>query len=341
MARIDLPAVTQWITAAAQQHGGELAAHLEARLGISRRGAHKLITRLVQAQWLVSEGTPRRPRHAAGPLRQVVRRYLLSGLEEDLPWARDFAPFFALRPNVARMVQHAFTELLNNAADHSGGTSVTVSLRQTAAHVQLLVSDDGRGLFDRIAEAFDIADPATAMLELGKGKLTSDPDRHTGRGLFFTSRLADVFDLHANTRAFQQRAWEGHRWTPGRAMERQGTSIYLAMPLDTTRTLDDVLRAHSTDGRGVAFDATCVPLQLLMAQQVGLESRAQARRVAQRLSAFRRAELDFGGIGEVGHGFADELFRVFTREHPGVELVPVHMTPRVAEMVDAVRTGVA
>jgi anti-sigma regulatory factor (Ser/Thr protein kinase) len=36
------------------------------------------------------------------------------------------------------------------------------------------------------------------MLELSKGKLTSEPDRHNGRGLFFTSRLADVFDLHAN-----------------------------------------------------------------------------------------------------------------------------------------------
>ena len=341
MARIDLPAVTQWISAAAHEHGGHLAAHLMTRLSISRRIANKLIAKLVQAQWLASVGTPRRPHHTAGALRQVVRRYLLSGLEEDLPWARDFAPFFALRPNVARLVQHAFTELLNNAVDHSGGTSVTVSLRQTAAHVQLLVSDDGRGIFDRIAEAFDIDDPATAMLELGKGKLTSDPERHSGRGLFFSSRLADVFDLHANARAFQQRAWDGHRWMPGRAMDRQGTSIYLAIALDTVRTLDEVLRQHSTDGRGVAFDATSVPLQLLTGDQVGLESRAQARRVVQRLGSFRRAELDFGGVGEVGHGFTDELFRVFSRQHPGVELVPVRMAPRVAEMVDAVRSGAA
>jgi signal transduction histidine kinase len=46
------------------------------------------------------------------------------------------------------MAQHAFTELLNNAIDHSGGTQVTVSMRQTPLHLQLLVSDDGCGLFD-------------------------------------------------------------------------------------------------------------------------------------------------------------------------------------------------
>ena len=50
-----------------------------------------------------------------------------------------------------------------------------------------------------------------AMLELSKGKLTSAPDRHSGRGLFFTSRLADVFDLHANATAFQYRGWDRRR----------------------------------------------------------------------------------------------------------------------------------
>ena len=88
-----------------------------------------------------------------------VRRYPLAGLSEDLPWARDFAPFFELPREVARMTQHAFGELLNNAIDHSEGSHATVSLRQTPSHVQLLVSDDGRGVFDKLQEAFDLGDP--------------------------------------------------------------------------------------------------------------------------------------------------------------------------------------
>jgi len=341
MARIDLPAVTQWITAAARQHGERLPAVVMERLSIGRRSALALLAKLVAAQWLLREGSLRKPVFKPGALKQVVQRYPLAGLQEDLPWSTDFAPFFELPSSVARMAQHAFSELLNNAIDHSGGTHVTVSVRQTAMHLQLLVSDDGCGVFDRIQQNFDIADPTLAMLELSKGKLTSAPERHSGHGLFFTSRLADMFDLHANHLAFQFRGWDRRSWYRGKPMPREGTSIYLAIALETSRTLDDVLRAHSADGAGYAFETTLVPLRLIIGGQTGLESRAQAKRVASRLQRFRRAEVDFSGIDDVGHGFADELFRVFSREHPAVELVPVGMAPRVEAMVNSVRAAVA
>ncbi|ODV05479.1 MAG: hypothetical protein ABT20_13605 [Rubrivivax sp. SCN 70-15] len=339
MNRIDLPSVTRWITVATHEHGERLPVHLMERLSIGRRSANALLARLVAAQWLTREGTPRRPVFRPGPLKQVVQSYALAGLQEDLPWQRDFAPHFSLAPNVARIAQHAFSELLNNAADHSGGSQVTVSMRQTALHLQLLVSDDGCGLFGRIRQAFEIAEPALAMLELSKGKLTSQPERHAGHGLFFTSRLADVFDLHANEQAFQYRGWEHRRWCAGKPMARQGTSVYFAIALDSARTLDEVLRAHAGAAGGYAFEATQVPLQLMTDARTGLESRAQARRIAARLQQFRRAELDFSGVAELGHGFADELFRVFGRAQPGVELFPVGMTPRVAAMVETVRAA--
>jgi anti-sigma regulatory factor (Ser/Thr protein kinase) len=336
-----LQAISQWITDAALAHAERLPEHVMARLGVSRRSALALLNRLVAAQWLVRDGKRRAAAFRAGPLKQVVQRYALAGLQEDLPWQRDFAPCFELAPHLARMAQHAFTELLNNAVDHSGGSQVTVSLRQTPLHLQLLVSDDGIGIFSRIQQNFDIADPTLAMLELSKGKLTSAPERHSGHGLFFTSRLGDVFDVHANHRAFQFRGWDRRSWHSAKAVPRQGTSIYLAIGLDTTRTLDQVLRAQSRSGAAYGFDTTSVPLQLMTGAQTGLESRAQAKRVASRLQRFGRAEVDFSGIADVGHGFADELFRVFSMAHPQVDLVPVGMAPRVAAVVDSVRAGAA
>jgi anti-sigma regulatory factor (Ser/Thr protein kinase) len=337
MARLELNALTLWITAASIQHPHDLADEVALRMGVTRRTANKALQRLEELNWLVREGSKRRPSFRPGLLRQVAKSYSLAGLEEDIPWARDFAPHFTLPPHVQRMTQHAFCELLNNAVDHSEGTSVTVSLRQTPSHVQLLVSDDGRGVFDKIHEAFALDDPTLAMLELSKGKLTSQPLRHTGRGLFFTSKLADVFDLHANELAFQRREWEGGGWLPGRALKRRGTSVYAAIALDTTRTLESVLHAYSLDGHGVGFDRTVVPLRLITSEASGLESRAQARRVAARLHQFRRAEVDFSGVAHIGHGFADELFRVCAAQAPVFELVPVNMSPAVAAMVDSVR----
>ncbi len=267
----------------------------------------------------------------------MVRGYALAGLLEDGPWAQDFAPYLAVTPNVARLAQHAFAELLNNAIDHSGGSSVTISVRQTAMHLQLLVCDDGCGLFERIARDFQIDDAQLAMFELSKGKLTTLPQAHSGHGLFFTARLAEFFHIHANHEAFQ-RAGEQSRWERSSPVQRTGTSVYLAIALDTQRTLDDVLRQHSV-GRGHDFDSTVVPLRLLLGDHVGLESRAQAKRVAARLPVFRRAEVDFSGIADIGHGFADELFRVFERQHPGLHLVPTGMAPRVLSMVESVRAA--
>lgn len=340
MARLNLNALMLGITAAAIRHPDTLSAHLAGVTGMTRGTVNKALAKLVRLGWLTREGTPRKPRFTPGLLRQVVQRYPLDGLQEDLPWSRDFAPYFSLTPSVQRMVQHAFAELVNNAADHSGGTTVTVSMRQTPSHVQLLVSDDGCGLFDQLHRSFALDDPALAMLELSKGKLTSQPMRHAGRGLFFTSRLADVFDVHANSLSFQHRDWEGRGWHEGRALKHQGTSIYLAIALDTTRTLDSVLRAHSADGHSLGFDRTVVPLRLLRAEHTGLESRAQARRVAARLNLFRRAEIDFDGIDEIGHSFADELFRVLPHQHPSLSLEPMNMSPAVAAMIESVGQSV-
>ncbi len=335
-----LAAATQWITPLAAKTGAQLPAAVMDRLGISRRRALALLRQLEAAQWLRREGPQRRPVWQPGPLRQLVQRYPLAGLQEDRPWARDFAPLLDVPAEVARMAQHAFTELLNNAIDHSGGSQATVSVRQTATQLQLLVADDGCGLFQRIGEDFAIDDPTLAMLELSKGKLTSAPQRHSGRGLFFSARMADVCDLHANQAAFQFRGWDQRQWFKARPLPRQGSTIYLAIALDTPRTLDSVLRAHSLDGDSYRFERTVVPLCLLADDRgQGLASRAQARRVTARLDRFGRAELDFSGITDIGHGFADELFRVTALQQPALQMVPVHMAPRVAAMLDSVRAA--
>lgn len=339
MSRAPMPLTiaTTWITEAAVRRPAGLRQELAERLGISPASAGRLLQRLVDLQWLQRSGPLRRPVHQPGAMRQVVRHYAITGLQEDTPWAHDFLPYFQLPDAVAPLAQHAFTELLNNAIEHSGGTHVTVSMRQTPLHLQLLVSDNGRGIFDAISETFQISDPAQAMLELAKGKLSTRPDCHNGRGLFFTARLADVIDLHANAQAFQQRDWQREQWHPTRPACRQGSAVYVAFNLDTERRLDEVLRRYSLDGAGYGFERTVVPLQLATGPQLALASRAQARRVAHRLQRFRRVELDFDGLDSVGHGFADELLRVFSHQHPEVDLVPVNMAPQVAAMVQSVR----
>ncbi len=360
--RHELAHATAWITPAAQQHGAALPDAVAARLGVGRRSALALLRRLEAAQWLRRSGPQRRPVWQPGAMRQVVHSYVLAGLQEDRVWAQDFAPGFVLPAAVQRMARHALTELVNNAVEHSGGRRVTVSMRQTPQQLQLLVSDDGCGLFERIAQAHGIDDARLAMFELAKGGLTSRAAQHSGQGLFFSARVGDIFDIHANGAAFQYRAGEAGpmtagagaagltgtagagpdaaagRWHDTRPASAAGTSVYLAIALDTPRTLQQVLQQHALPTAPglprLGFDLTQVPLGLL-GSGGALASRAEARRAAARLGAFRAAELDFRGIADIGHGFADELFRVFAQQHPQLQLRPQGMAPAVAAMVSA------
>ena len=56
---------------------------------------------------------------------------------------------------------------------------------------QMLVADDGFGIFSRIAQAADLFDPRLAVLELAKGKYTTAPEGHSGIGIFVSSRMMD------------------------------------------------------------------------------------------------------------------------------------------------------
>ncbi|MDB5999570.1 MAG: hypothetical protein JWP52_1269, partial [Rhizobacter sp.] len=302
----------------------------------SRGTANKALARLTQLGWLLREGSSRRPRFRPGLLRQVVQRYPLAGLQEDRPWARDFAPCFELPHEVRRMTQHIFGELLNNAIDHSRGTQVRVSMRCNATHLHLLVVDDGCGVFDRIGTSFGIDDPQEAMLELSKGKLTTQPLSHSGRGLFFTSRLVDIFDLHANGLAYQYLQWTRRDWLSHHPLNGPGTAVFVSIALNTQRTMASMLRDYSTDPTVLRLERTVVPLRLVSDADLPLISRAQARRVLARLDQFVEADLDFEGVSEIGQGFADEVFRVYPGLHPQVRLAAKNMNPSVAAMVRGV-----
>jgi hypothetical protein len=43
--------------------------------------------------------------------------------------------------------------------------------------------------------------------------------------------------------------------------------------------------------------------------------------------------LDFTGVTTIGPAFADEIFRVFAREHPNVEIVPIHAVTEIQQMI--------
>ncbi len=329
---VQLKQLKSVITARAVANPTHLCADLAAQFGVSRSTMGKWLRSLIDEGWITREGRSR-PVYKPALLRDVSRSYALAGLDEQTPWELDFAPCFALPDHITRLAHHAFTELLNNCVDHSGGSRVTVSMRQNKTHLHLLIRDDGCGVFQRIQTEFHIPSAQLALLELSKGKLTTQPERHTGRGLFFTSRLFDVFDLYANQLTYQHSHWQRREWLKANPLAVSGTAIFMSLALDSTRTLDDVFAAHARSDEDRSFSRTEVSMRLAHAPGEQLESRAQAKRIANRLEAFDTVDLDFDGVEAIGQAFADELFRVFALQHPRLHMRPRNANARVLAMI--------
>ena len=84
-----------------------------------------------------------------------------------------------------------------------------------------------------------------------------------------------------------------------------------------------------------AFDRTAVRVKLY-ALGAAHVSRSQARRVLEGLEKFKSVVIDFDRVPSVGQAFAGEVFRVFRARHPGIAIMPIHISPAVRFMVERV-----
>jgi len=315
------------------EHPRDLTRHFVERLGISRVATNKHIQRLETEGWIARSGPSTHPVFSLGYKRRVSKFYEIEGLEEDRVWAKDFAPYFDLPPNVRNIVIFGFTEMLNNAIDHSAGKEVFVWVFQNENDIFIVISDDGIGIFAKIATALSLPDMRQALFELSKGKLTTAPSKHTGEGVFFTSRMFDSFDISANSLRFSHNDYfpkDILREATGTFPE--GTTVFMRIAVNSERKPSDIYAQFTSSPEDFDFSKTVVPMKLAALGDEQLVSRSQAKRLIARFDRFKTVVLDFGDVQEIGQAFADELFRVYGGSHPDVELLTTNMTEQVKQM---------
>jgi len=166
------------------------------KFNISRQTVNTHLSRLRAEGVLTETGKTSNKRYGLRILQDWDKGYSLEpGLTEDAAW-EEVAPVIAELPaNVLSIWNTGFTEMFNNALDHSAGTYVSVRVRKTAINTEVAIFDDGIGIFRKIQQALSLPDERHAILELSKGKFTTDPSKHSGEGIFFTSRMFDKFDI--------------------------------------------------------------------------------------------------------------------------------------------------
>ncbi|MDE0096490.1 MAG: STAS-like domain-containing protein [Gammaproteobacteria bacterium] len=202
----------------------------------------------------------------------------------------------------------------------------------------MLVTDDGYGIFRKIQTAMGLLDERHSILELSKGKLTTDPERHTGEGIFFSSRMYDSFDILSGGVYFSHKFGDAEDWVLERDQFSDGTSVWMLLNNHTSRTTKKIFDQY-TSGDDFGFTKTVVPVGLARYGQDMPIARSQAKRLLARVELFKTVLFDFSEVETIGPAFADEIFRVFARRHPEIELRPIRANPSIKRMVARASQG--
>ena len=175
-----------FILANVEKHPSEIARMVAEKFGISRQASNKHLQKLVAESVLSIAGNTKSRIYSLTPLGSFTKQYLLSdNLSENDVWQQDIKPALgALPDNVMNIWSYCFTEMFNNVIDHSLAKTVTVSITKSALAAQIIIDDDGVGIFKKIQAKLELSDERHAVLELAKGKFTTDPANHSGEGIF-------------------------------------------------------------------------------------------------------------------------------------------------------------
>jgi len=318
--------------------GGELSE----LLGISRQAVNKHIKELIQRGEVVKEGATRGAvykltgkANKEKTVRKFEKTYHLKNLEEDAVF-QEITLFLNLEHELSmqalNIARYSFTEILNNAIDHSLSTKCSVSIKLDAYNFCFRIRDFGIGIFHSIYKKLDLPDENAAVGELIKGKTTTMAERHTGEGIFFTSKAADQLSLRShkinlifdnlNEDIFVQEK-----------RHLKGSDVFLRISKRSRKRLDQIFQEYAPEEFDYRFDRTKVQVKLFQKQYV---SRSEARRLIHGLDKFKEITLDFDGVKSIGQGFADEIFRVFRKTHPHIVIKTENLSPTLEPMISHV-----
>lgn len=330
--------VRRFIVEHVERHPGNISRVTAEHFEITRQAVNKHLKRLILEGCLAETGNTRNRIYRLAPLSTWKRTYeIVPGLEEDVVWTKDVRPALGQLPdNVMNIWHHGFTEMFNNALDHSAGRTIRVEVLKTAASAEMSVVDDGVGIFRKIQGALGLLDERHAILELSKGKLTTDPKRHTGEGIFFTSRMFDSFEILSGGSSFSHEFGKPEDWLLESRRDHRGTAVFMRLHNHTSRTAKKVFDAY-VSGDDFDFSKTIVPVNLARYGNDSLISRSQAKRVLARVDLFKTVVFDFRDVDVIGQAFADEIFRVFANDHPDIQLHAIHANSEIKRMIGRVR----
>lgn len=174
-----------------------------------------------------------------------------------------------------------------------------------SGNFEFKIRDFGIGIFKNVKDSFHLENEYQGAEHVLKGKQTTLPERHFGQGIFFTSRIADHYVQIENK---MDDAYFAD------APYLNGTQVEFSIKQKTKKILKTLFDRFTSDKDTFDFDKNILRVRLRANQE--LVSRSEARRLLMGLEDYKVIIFDFKGMLGIGQAFADEIFRVYTNQHP-------------------------
>ena len=332
------------------RQGRATSADITAKIGVSRQYVNLVISDLIANKKITKLGETRNAFYVSEDylskhpdiLPTVLRKAYTNKLLEEhkvlLEIEEKFPRISELPENVRSVFTFAFSEMFNNAIEHSRSRRISIEVSLRGKELSFIVSDSGIGVFRNIMGKRNLKNETEAIQDLLKGKTTTMPKSHSGEGIFFTSKASDVFVLES----FGFRLVVNNL-TRGVSIQKpshtkRGTRVIFRIDAHTNRHLNDVFKKYTNLAKegDYGFDKTEIRVKLFTAGGIHI-SRSQARRVLAGLEKFKIVLFDYENVPLVGQAFADEIYRVFQERHPDIRLENENMSEGVKFMIERAR----
>jgi len=253
-------------------------------------------------------------------------------LSEDLVLERikkESGIFSDLPENISRILDYAFTEMLNNAIEHSRSKKIEIFFRRREDRISFDVIDKGIGIFNNIMQKHKLKSHLEAVQDLLKGKQTTAPKEHSGEGIFFTSKAADILIVQSSSKRLLFNNLLEDIFIED-VKQTTGTKVSFSISVKSKRSLKKIFDAY-TD-KSFEFSKTKAVVKLY---KMGTDyiSRSQARRILSGLDKFKTIVLDFREVKTIGQAFADEVFRVWKRNHSNIKIIERNANENIVFMI--------
>lgn len=315
------------------------------KFGVSRQYVNRFISKLLIEDHLLKIGRGNNVSYVLNDIRNTElgiennifkKDFKNKDLEEhkilDLI-EKDFLLNIKIQENIKSIFDYSFTEMLNNAIDHSNSTHIKIETLIVNDYLEFKVEDFGIGVFKNIKNKKKLNSELEAVQELLKGKTTTAPSMHSGEGIFFTSKVADVFELNSFGNVLIVDNEIEDVFFKKTNILKKGTTVLFRINLKSNRHLNDIFKKYTDlDSGNFGFNKTEVLIKLYNIGGIHI-SRSQARRVLSGLDKFDHIVLDYENVPTIGQAFADEVYRVFQNKYINIKIEDINKCEAVDFMI--------